>query len=422
MESFKRHRASAKLPPLPVAAKAGCRCPRARDAGQARARSGSLGSDRSAQAPRSDPDASTPSTGVYAPATRRRPTPSDEPRHGGSGGRHRRGRVLPPRQKSSPQSEYQRKLALSASSLERRPRVVRQVTEFTVRDAPQFPTSRRAVSARPCAHHEMCLPGGPLVPQSRHYGQALVGKSHERGLPYRRAARHGRERAPSSLQLVDRPGRDLGVAAASQRGRRRGAISNPSVHDPNTSGCTSLSNTTRFRTPGRRPPVGNHLPNGQQRGELVPTGSMMNDEIAARGLLPSAGRGDRHRRQGVGYQFVSTTRAGYRALLRWMRKLGDIRLVGVEGTGSYGKGLTRHLLEAGVDVAEVHRPDRSDRRRRAASPTPSTPRTSPTPPCPASAAAPRNHGRAPSRRCVCCTAPAARRSSSAAPSCKFCTI
>lgn len=60
----------------------------------------------------------------------------------------------------------------------------------------------------------------------------------------------------------------------------------------------------------------------------------------------------------------STTRAGYRALLRWMRKLGDLRLVGVEGTGSYGKGLTQHLTEAGVDVTEVHRPDRADRRRR----------------------------------------------------------
>ena len=65
----------------------------------------------------------------------------------------------------------------------------------------------------------------------------------------------------------------------------------------------------------------------------------------------------------------STTRAGYRALLKWMRKLGDIRLVGIEGTGSYGKGLTRHLLDAGVEVAEVNRPDRSDRRRRGNSDT-----------------------------------------------------
>lgn len=65
----------------------------------------------------------------------------------------------------------------------------------------------------------------------------------------------------------------------------------------------------------------------------------------------------------------STTRAGYRALLRWMRGLGDVRLVGVEGTGSYGKGLTRHLLEAGIEVVEVCRPDRTDRRRRGKSDT-----------------------------------------------------
>jgi transposase len=41
-----------------------------------------------------------------------------------------------------------------------------------------------------------------------------------------------------------------------------------------------------------------------------------------------------------------------------------VRLVGIEGTGSYGAGITRHLLEAGIEVAEVDRPDRSDRRRR----------------------------------------------------------
>jgi transposase len=60
----------------------------------------------------------------------------------------------------------------------------------------------------------------------------------------------------------------------------------------------------------------------------------------------------------------STTRAGYRALTRWLRTFGDVRLVGIEGTGSYGAGITRHLLEAGIEVVEVDRPDRSDRRRR----------------------------------------------------------
>jgi transposase len=38
-------------------------------------------------------------------------------------------------------------------------------------------------------------------------------------------------------------------------------------------------------------------------------------------------------------------------------------LVGVEGTGSYGTGLTRHLQGAGITVVEVDRPNRQRRRR-----------------------------------------------------------
>jgi transposase len=60
----------------------------------------------------------------------------------------------------------------------------------------------------------------------------------------------------------------------------------------------------------------------------------------------------------------ATTRAGYRSLVRWMRSFGDVRRVGVEGTGSYGAGISRHLAEAGIEVLEVFRPDRTDRRRR----------------------------------------------------------
>ncbi len=60
----------------------------------------------------------------------------------------------------------------------------------------------------------------------------------------------------------------------------------------------------------------------------------------------------------------STTRAGYRALLRWMRGWGDLESVGIEGTGSYGAGVMRFLNDAGVTTYEVDRPDRSDRRRR----------------------------------------------------------
>jgi transposase len=38
-------------------------------------------------------------------------------------------------------------------------------------------------------------------------------------------------------------------------------------------------------------------------------------------------------------------------------------LIGVEGTGSYGAGLTRHLQSRGVRVVEVDRPNRQERRR-----------------------------------------------------------
>jgi len=71
----------------------------------------------------------------------------------------------------------------------------------------------------------------------------------------------------------------------------------------------------------------------------------------------------------LGTESFSTTRAGYRALTRWLRGFGDVRLVGIEGTGSYGAGVTRHLTDAGIDVLEVDRPDRSDRRRRGKSDT-----------------------------------------------------
>ena len=46
-----------------------------------------------------------------------------------------------------------------------------------------------------------------------------------------------------------------------------------------------------------------------------------------------------------------------------MGSWGRITRVGVEGTGSYGAGLTRHLTEAGIGVVEVNRPNRQLRRR-----------------------------------------------------------
>lgn len=56
---------------------------------------------------------------------------------------------------------------------------------------------------------------------------------------------------------------------------------------------------------------------------------------------------------------------GYERLLRWAEGFGPVRCAGVEGTSSYGAGLTRHLRARGIEVLEVERPKhrrRSSRR------------------------------------------------------------
>lgn len=60
-------------------------------------------------------------------------------------------------------------------------------------------------------------------------------------------------------------------------------------------------------------------------------------------------------------EFPSTA-AGHTDLLTWMQSFGTLQTVGVEGTGSYGAGLARHLLSKKVQVIEVNRPDRRQRR------------------------------------------------------------
>jgi transposase len=65
----------------------------------------------------------------------------------------------------------------------------------------------------------------------------------------------------------------------------------------------------------------------------------------------------------LGHRQFPTTAAGYVALLGWLRSFGQLLLVGVEGTGSYGAELAFTLQQAGVAVVEVDRPDRAARRR-----------------------------------------------------------
>ena len=64
----------------------------------------------------------------------------------------------------------------------------------------------------------------------------------------------------------------------------------------------------------------------------------------------------------LGVEVFPTTPAGYRKTLRWLRGFGEVERVGVEGTGSYGAGLTAYLQSQGVEVLEVNCPNRQRRR------------------------------------------------------------
>ena len=66
----------------------------------------------------------------------------------------------------------------------------------------------------------------------------------------------------------------------------------------------------------------------------------------------------------LGVEQFPTSPAGNKALLVWLKTLGAIARVGVEGTGSYGAPLARYLGRAGVAVVEVDRPNRQERRRK----------------------------------------------------------
>ena len=65
----------------------------------------------------------------------------------------------------------------------------------------------------------------------------------------------------------------------------------------------------------------------------------------------------------LGVESFEASAAGNDKLLGWLQAFGPVARVGVEGTGSYGAGLARFLLAAGVEVVEVDRPNRQARRR-----------------------------------------------------------
>jgi transposase len=61
---------------------------------------------------------------------------------------------------------------------------------------------------------------------------------------------------------------------------------------------------------------------------------------------------------------VPTTAEGYERVLRWAEGFGPVWCAGIEGTSSYGAGLTSHLKAAGIALVEVERPKRRHLRRR----------------------------------------------------------
>lgn len=71
----------------------------------------------------------------------------------------------------------------------------------------------------------------------------------------------------------------------------------------------------------------------------------------------------------LGTATFPATPAGYRQLTRWLTGHGEVLAVGVEGTGSWGAGLSRHLRQRGFNVIEVNRTNRQTRRRKGKSDT-----------------------------------------------------
>jgi transposase len=70
-----------------------------------------------------------------------------------------------------------------------------------------------------------------------------------------------------------------------------------------------------------------------------------------------------HLGRSLGEFRVKSDAEGYRQLLDWARGLGVVDAFGIEGPGSYGAGLARHLSAAGEVVLEVGRPNRQHRAR-----------------------------------------------------------
>ena len=66
----------------------------------------------------------------------------------------------------------------------------------------------------------------------------------------------------------------------------------------------------------------------------------------------------------LGSLTIPANSRGYQALQAWARSLGSICAFGIEGTGSYGAGLSRFLCDHDYPVFEVNHPHRQLRRQK----------------------------------------------------------
>lgn len=96
--------------------------------------------------------------------------------------------------------------------------------------------------------------------------------------------------------------------------------------------------------------------------EAVFAGVDTHQQVHHVALITTAGREVAHAK-------FDANRRGYQALLDWVAAHGLIAAIGVESTGSYGAGLTRHLLAAGIEVYEVTRPEKTTRAQQGKSDT-----------------------------------------------------
>lgn len=71
----------------------------------------------------------------------------------------------------------------------------------------------------------------------------------------------------------------------------------------------------------------------------------------------------------LGTRAFGATVDSYQALQGWAATFGTITAAGVEGTSSWGAGLSRHLRAQGIAVVEVHHTNRQHRRRNGKSDT-----------------------------------------------------